>query len=398
MNTNASSIINMIDNENIINTNNNKNNNNYNNVVDDCDQEIIDDENRIENNEEFKKIIREKLKLNTNLDLVSFKYLYKLLKFYKLEHYMSDLIDYGFSTAMSLNELNGFYYEKLNVSAYDLKKFSKLQVFIKQVTNTLKTTNNSNNTNRFVTKSSTKQNQPVKNLKFASTSTLATTPFVTSSSSSSGNNIGVPTWENKTNNKKMNQQQKSSLNKRPNSKQQSTSTHSISNNNNNIKRSKSIEPKNEENEEANDKIIPSVCHPEPLTYISQKYKKTKGSYFGPQLKNSQIEHVEMKNYNYGVPNKQQNQHIEINNKKHTHRSVSSSAGTKQRKSISSVETNNLNNENSFEMADIYVFARKRPKLACELKLNDAVIVEDPTIVINQAKLAVDGTEILRQVK
>ena len=393
-------MINMIDNEIIIDTNKNKNN-----FVDNCGKEIIDDETSIEDNEEFKTIIREKLKFNANLDLVSLKYLYKLLKFYKLEHYMSDLIDYGFCTAMSLNELNSFYYEKLNVSAYDLKKFSKLQVFIKQVMSTLNNTT-SNNSNKFAIKP-TKQ-QATKNLKYSSsTSTLATTPFATSSSSSSGNNIGVPKWENKIN--KM-VQQKSSLNKRPNSRQlllsntnsKSNTNTNNNNNNNNIKRSKSVEPKNTDDEDGEkvieQKVAPSVCHPAPLTYISQKYKKSKGSYFGPQLKSNQIEHVEMKNYNYGVPNKQQQPQIEISSKKiGAHRSVSSSASNKQRKPMIVSESSNLNGEKAFEMADIYVFARKRPMLACESKLNDAVIVEDQTIVINQAKCAVDGTEILRQV-
>ena len=374
----------MIDNEIIINAKNNL-------VV------------NIENNEEFKKIIREKLKFNTSLDLVSLKYLYKLLKFYKLEHYMSDLIDYGFYTAIQLNELNTFYYEKLNVSAYDLKKFSKLQAFIKQVMSTLKTTASSNKLVK------TKQNQPSldknNNIKFSSsTSTLTSTPIATSSSCSSGNNIGVPIWENKNNNNNNNNnkkmvQQKSSLNKRSNFKQQPLLNTNSNVNNKLTIRSKSVEMKNiDDCDEVNKKAVPSVCHPEPVTYMSQKYKKSKSSYFGPQLKSSQIEHVEMKNYNYGVPNKQQQQNIDLNNNKklNNQRSVSSSLGVKQRKVVANSE-NNMLTESNFEMADIYVFARKRPKLACEFKLNDAVLVEDPTIVINQAKCAVDGTEILRQV-
>ena len=78
---------------------------------------------------------------SNNLKSVSqtLRYFYKLLKFYKLEHYMNDLIDSGYYTPISLHKLKQIDLDKLNVSPYDKKKFTKLQLFIKQVMNTIST-------------------------------------------------------------------------------------------------------------------------------------------------------------------------------------------------------------------------------------------------------------------
>jgi hypothetical protein len=67
------------------------------------------------------------------------KCLYKLLKFYKLEHYMNDLVDAGYSTSISIQKLEHNDLDKLNVSPYDKKKFLKLKLFIKQGIKTIKT-------------------------------------------------------------------------------------------------------------------------------------------------------------------------------------------------------------------------------------------------------------------
>lgn len=72
---------------------------------------------------------------------------------------------------------------------------------------------------------------------------------------------------------------------------------------------------------------------------------------------------------------------------------------------------NQQSGSSFVTADIYVYARKRPQLACEAQFNDAVHVEQiehlndqnrhlfssSNICINEVKTAVDGTPILRKV-
>ena len=68
-------------------------------------------------------------------------YLYKLLKFYKLEQYMSDLATVaaternnggggGVSSVMSLVHLDSTYLDAINMSPYDRKRFAKLKQFI----------------------------------------------------------------------------------------------------------------------------------------------------------------------------------------------------------------------------------------------------------------------------
>lgn len=69
----------------------------------------------------------------TSITVTTLKYLFKLLKFYKLEHYMSDLIENGYHTPISLHKLKQNELDMFNVSPYDKKKFLKLQLFIKQL-------------------------------------------------------------------------------------------------------------------------------------------------------------------------------------------------------------------------------------------------------------------------
>jgi hypothetical protein len=69
----------------------------------------------------------------TSITITTLKYLFKLLKFYKLEHYMSDLIENGYHTPISLHKLKQNELDMFNVSPYDKKKFLKLQLFIKQL-------------------------------------------------------------------------------------------------------------------------------------------------------------------------------------------------------------------------------------------------------------------------
>jgi hypothetical protein len=73
----------------------------------------------------------------TSITVTTLKYLFKLLKFYKLEHYMSDLLENGYQTPISLHKLKQNELDTFNVSPYDKKKFLKLQLFIKQLMTTI---------------------------------------------------------------------------------------------------------------------------------------------------------------------------------------------------------------------------------------------------------------------
>ena len=82
----------------------------------------------------------------TSITVTTLKYLFKLLRFYKLEHYMSDLIEHGYHTPISLHKLKQNDLDAFNVSPYDKKKFLKLQLFIKQLVTTISKSKNSNAT------------------------------------------------------------------------------------------------------------------------------------------------------------------------------------------------------------------------------------------------------------
>lgn len=124
------------------------------------DEESEDDEDinyfEYEDEQEFEnlfkrieiKIENKSFKSTQNLK-TTLKYLFKLLKFYKLEHYMTDLIDNGYSNPISLNKLKQNDLDKFNVSPYDKKKFSKLQSFLGQITSTINQSNNTNTNHKF---------------------------------------------------------------------------------------------------------------------------------------------------------------------------------------------------------------------------------------------------------
>ena len=48
-------------------------------------------------------------------------------------------------------------------------------------------------------------------------------------------------------------------------------------------------------------------------------------------------------------------------------------------------------------ADIYVFARKRPKLGCEANLNDVIEIENAAIRVTEIKQALDGANLIKKV-
>ena len=101
-------------------------------------------------------------------------------------------------------------------------------------------------------------------------------------------------------------------------------------------------------------------------------------------------------YNYGVPVQQQQQHNQGVHTRNRHKVVNAKKTKPAQTNVEAAPK---------LTADIYVFARKRPKLACEAKFNDVVVVENGNerqpqnefICVNEMKLAVDGTPILRKV-
>jgi hypothetical protein len=110
-----------------------------------------------ENDEEFQSILKHYKNNNkiNNINDATLIYLYKLLKFFKLDHYMIDLIENGYTTPIQLNNINDEFESIVNVSPYDKKKFFKLKLFIKQIIKSIqlkskssnKTNNNNNNNN-----------------------------------------------------------------------------------------------------------------------------------------------------------------------------------------------------------------------------------------------------------
>jgi hypothetical protein len=125
------------------NTQTNNNNNNNNNRRYHFEQK--NDLNRFESEQdekEFEKIFARIAQNSTEKNKLacvhtSLKYLFKLLKFYRLEHYMNDLIESGMCTPMSLSQLSLGDLDRLGVSAYDKKKFTQLKQFVRNVVNTV---------------------------------------------------------------------------------------------------------------------------------------------------------------------------------------------------------------------------------------------------------------------
>jgi hypothetical protein len=107
-----------------------------------------------ENDPEFQSLLHKYSNLKSSeksLNPAALKYLYKLLKFYKLDHYMTDLIELGYTTPYALNSLALNHFESVvSVSPYDKKKFQKLTQFIKQTVKSIGRHHNtiSSNSNR----------------------------------------------------------------------------------------------------------------------------------------------------------------------------------------------------------------------------------------------------------
>lgn len=119
-----------------------------------------------------------------------------------------------------------------------------------------------------------------------------------------------------------------------------------------------------------------------------------------------VRKIDSQAYDYGVPQTQQQQRHEALSKR---LSTGSLLDKKQQKYLEKIGRNlyqnattaTTNSSSQKVTADIYVFARKRPKLECEANFNDVISVDQTTssgsICIHECKSSVDGTAILRKV-
>ena len=130
----------------------------------------------------------------------------------------------------------------------------------------------------------------------------------------------------------------------------------------------------------------AVCHPQAHTI-----SKSSTNFFGPKLLKkpkeiTNVQFIENQNYNYGVPAQQQAKRHRVASNKVKPQPTGDTVAPRV-------------------TADIFVYARKRPKLHCEAKFNDVVVVDGDSddrmhssyICVNETKLAVDGTPVLRKV-
>jgi hypothetical protein len=183
------------------------------------------------------------------------------------------------------------------------------------------------------------------------------------------------------------------------------------------------------------KAVNSVSHPK-LSDANKLNNGNNNNFFGPKLQPktmeiggiSNVKKIENNNYNYGVPQTAQRQLLP----QQKHHQSNKLLDKKQQKYLDKIGRNlyksksnsNLNSDrtatnvggaNSQRVtSDIYVFARKRPKLECESNFNDVIAVEKNSdfdknefydrnempglICVNECKSTVDGTAVLRKVK
>jgi hypothetical protein len=324
--------------------------------------------------DEFESIFEMKIKtktnsskMNANTLKLSLKYLFQILKMHKLDHYLLDLVEHGYSSAILVNSMKQTDLDKMNISPYDKKKFIKLKLFIKQILNALKTKLkplqqselNEIEFNRFIS-----QNHINLNVQMNEINNFKQTARV----------VREPVWQEVNNQVQVGRQVNLAV------------------------------------------CQPSVCHPKTNRPIVRK-TSSPGLLFGPKLSQNQTESdkvqcVEARNYNYGVPLlEQQSNHINMRKSKSFIRKIYHQVN------FSGNNSNKLANSNtsssSVAKAGIFVFARKRPKLPCEAKFNDVVDVNlyensdtkinsrsnsSTYICVNEIKSAVDGTSFLRKVK
>ena len=366
----------------------------------DLDSETKGNGNLNEQTEQEFEFIFERVKFKTNSMTnnlsnvkLALKFLYKVLKAYKLDHYIIDLVEHGYFSPILLNKLKLSDLEIFNISPYDKKKFHKLKIFIKKVISSIKAKNNNKNIlNDFDFNKLLNQNEEMLNRQKNETKKNV------------AKHIKEPVWPEvrnvDANNNKM-----------------------IVNSTRNFTNKSNVEQNFTTQQQQQQPY--SVCHPK----THQIRKKNSTTYFGPRLAINQMQSnqnnnndvaqvhvVANKNYNYGVPNQPQNN----KRSKSFIRKVYTTTG----RSKSNIENHHNQGQIPCSTAvktDIFVYARKRPKLPCEAKYSDVICIDNSengdeneylnqytpptcnssnqtnTICVDEIKNAVDGTPVLRKV-
>jgi hypothetical protein len=432
------------------------------NMKEDANTNQITNLDTVESEQEF-EFIFERIKFKNNIYSnptgmqnlsnikLALKFLYKILKFYKLDHYIIDLIENGYFSPILLNKLKPVDLDKLNISPYDKKKFVKLKVFVKQVMTTIKVKNNNKNIlsdmdlNRFL-------NQNGNNMGIINRQLVRKAFFLPQSNVNAQVQkaaIKEPVWnEVKYSNQQLKRQIASSTSCRSTSVFSNLNTQPKSNKPVRIVSGRKSAPLNPIYESAMTTQQPtsaavtsvpnSVCHPK--TIQMRKVAQTNGAgFFGPRLTpttllnnqprdTAQVHVIENSNYNYGVPVQPQS-NTSNRPKSFIRTNYKSNSASGRNSNINhhanSANTNKTNN--TAVKADIFVYARKRPKLPSEAKYNDVICIEnsseeyfnedeaseyissyrDPTrvnanqrmnsICVDELKSSVDGTPVLRKV-
>ena len=353
---------------------------------------------------------------------------------------MSDLCEAGYCTTISLEKLKHHDLERLHVSPYDKKKFLKLQLFIKQVMSSISTDQNEAKiTSQVKMRSRGADTTKLPSSQFPAPASSSTKTSLSKSKSFTSNNQLAPTWQESTSNNSI--ITKSTANKpnkslKPSAVKPKQTNPLVNPNKLASQRTKSSEPavlSKQLTFDSNTEILfgsnSNVFKSTASVAVSQRmpdapavnhpnlYKPTnlqENNCFGPKLseatqaeygsKNAtNVQLVETNSYNYGVPLLQQ-QHK---------KQQQAAAALKKKRIVATAQRSNQASSGgepclpSIVTADIYVYARKRPKLSCEAKFNDVVVVNScgesmgnktaPSICINEMKSALDGSPILRKV-
>ena len=345
---------------------------------------------------------------------------------------MSDLCEAGYCTTISLEKLKPHDLERLHVSPYDKKKFLKLQMFIKQVMNSISTDQNEAKPSQMKMRSRGADTAKLPSQLQSQTSCSSKMSLSKSKSFMSNHHL-APTWQESTSNNSIISKSTAKSNKslKPSSVKPIQANPLVNANKPASQRTKSSEPAVlskqltfDSNTEtlfgSNSNVfkssgslavsksmsdVPAVNHP---NLFKPNNNQQENNCFGPKLsqaasteygsKNVQL--IEANSYNYGVPLLQQQ-----------HKKQQQAAFLKKKRTAAaSQRSNQASGESclpSIVTADIYVYARKRPKLSCEAKFNDVVVVNSagesmgnktaPSICITEMKSALDGSPILRKV-
>ncbi|RNA15525.1 Kinesin KIF24 [Brachionus plicatilis] len=337
---------------------------------------------------------------------LTLKYLFKLLKFYKLEHYANELVDNGYFSPLSLTKLTNKEFDMFSVSPYDKKKFFKLQLFLKQVMSTIKMT---------CKKSSQVCLNADPNLDFKMFAISEWKHLANQSSTTSSSIVKQTSISNhqlKDNNQLNLDENKSSTTPiwteiSPKASPERLTQKEMKQMNKNtvawtcpkpwVSRAKSIETNGTARKSANPvspkSLVAVASDTNSVTHPAQHASsKSSSNFFGPKINSvgrefGNVELVNSKGYSYGVP-----QNLASKNKGFIRKTPAVSTRLGE---VASAQTNSTLVTN-----EIFVFARKRPQLPSEAEYKDSVLVESgecaANICVDEVRQAVDGTPVLRK--